>query len=93
MLHAARDNEQLTRVKVDIPLPQLDRHATAENEEELVRLIMGMPGELAADLDNGDLVVVQVGDDARGVWLVEQGQLRREVDLVVHTGHLTYGQV
>ena len=48
-------------------------------------VVVRMPDELAMDLDDGELVVVERADDPGAVRGVEQAELVGEVDLVLHT--------
>src|SRR3712207_6106156 len=80
VLDAARDDEELARAKVDVAITQLDRQATCQHEEEVVRLVVLVPDELAFYLDELHLVVVQASDDLRAPAVVERRQLVGEVD-------------
>src|SRR6266511_1466665 len=84
VLDAARDDEDLARVELDVPLAELDRQVPFQDEKEIVGVGMGVPDELALNLDELELVVVQVADDAGAEGLVEGGELVGEIDLVVH---------
>jgi hypothetical protein len=84
MLDAAGHDEQLAWGELDVAVAQLDREPAGEDEEEVVGLVVLVPHELAVCLDDLDLVVVQIPDDARAEWGVEQRELLREVDLVFH---------
>src|SRR5262245_42481159 len=84
MLDTARNDEQITLPQSDTAVAELDLELALEHEEEVVGLRMAVPDELALDLDHFDLVVVHRRDDARREALVEQGQLLREVDRLVH---------
>ena len=53
-------------------------------EEEVVSLWMAVPDELARDLHYLDLVVVHRRDDARREALLEECELLRETDRLVH---------
>lgn len=59
MLHALRDNEELPRLEVDFAVPRLDRQLAVNNEEQLVGVLEGVPDELALELHDFDVVVVQ----------------------------------
>jgi hypothetical protein len=84
VLDALRDDVQLPRAELDVTVAELDRQASGDDEEEVVRVGMRMPDELALDLADLDLVVVVVADDLRLERLVERRELPREIDLVGH---------
>src|SRR6202035_5264126 len=55
MLHPLGNDEQLSRPELDLAVAKLDRKATLENEEEVVRVGVGVPNELALNLDDHDV--------------------------------------
>ena len=83
MLHAARDDEELSLAELNVPVAQLDRQPPLEDEEEVVRVGVRVPDELALDLPDLDLVLVVVADDPRLEVLVEGRELLREIDGLV----------
>ena len=85
MLDAARDDEELSLAELDLPVAQLDRQPPLENEEEVIRVGVRMPDELALDLSDLNLVFVVVADDARLEVLVDGRQLLREIDGLVQS--------
>ena len=52
----------------------------------VVGVLVRVPDELAVDLDDGELVVVERPDDAGLERGIEQGELLGEVDLGLHSG-------
>ena len=83
VLHASRHDEELALVQHDVSVSELEREPPFEYEEELVRLVVLVPDELALDLSDVDLVVVQVRDDLGRERPVEGCELRSEVYLAV----------
>ena len=83
VLDAARNDEEVSFLQLDVPVPQLDRQASFEDEEEVVRLGVRVPDELALQLPDLDLVVVVIADDARLEVLLERRELLREIDGLV----------
>ena len=81
VLDAAGDDVQLAGAQLDLAVAQLDHQAAAEHEEEVVGVLVAVPHELAQHLDDRDLVVVEVRDDARVKRRVEQRELLGEVDI------------
>src|SRR5262245_3818600 len=84
MLDAKRNDEQVASAQVNRAVAELDFELALEHEEEVVGVRMAMPDELALDLDDLDLVVVHRRDDARREAVVEERQLVREIDRLVH---------
>ena len=78
------DDEELARSEHDVAVAELDRQLALDDEEEVVRVGMRVPDELALDLRELHLVVVDVRDDLRREDLVEPGEGLCEVDLVGH---------
>jgi len=56
---AAWHDEQLATTKGEVAVEQLDGQLAAEDEKQLVGVVMGVPHELTIDLHNLNLVVVQ----------------------------------
>ena len=56
---AAWHDEQLAMTKGDVAVAQLDGQLAADDEKQLVGVVMGVPHELTIDLHNLNLVVVQ----------------------------------
>jgi hypothetical protein len=74
-LYAAGHDEQLALGQLDVPVTELDGHAALEHEKEVVRVIVLVPDELALDLDDGELVVVEEADDPGAEGLVDAREL------------------
>lgn len=83
VLDAAGHDVKIPRAEDDVAIAQLDRQLTFQYEEEVVRLGMRVPDEIARHLGNLQLVVVQVPQDPWPERLVELRELLGEVDLVV----------
>ena len=71
MLDPARDDEQLTWTKLDIAIPEMDRQAATDHEEEIIGLLVPMPDERPEGLHDLELVVVDVADDPRLIGVGE----------------------
>jgi hypothetical protein len=71
MLDSAGHDEHLSLSQLDVPVAEPDRQPPLQDEEEIVRVRMRVPDELAADLADLDLAVVEVADDVREEVLVE----------------------
>ena len=82
----------LSLSQLDVAIAQLDGEAAAQHQEEVVGVVVLVPDELALDLHEHELVVVQVADDPGAVGPVEELELLCEIDLVIHVaGSLTHG--
>jgi uncharacterized glyoxalase superfamily protein PhnB len=62
VFHAAWHHEQLPGTQHHIAVPHLDRELSVQYQEELIGVRMPVPGELALDLHDPDVVVVDLGD-------------------------------
>jgi AcrR family transcriptional regulator len=62
VLDTARHDEQLPGPEHDIAVPQLNRQLPVEDQEKLVGVGVLMPGELALDLHEPHVVIVNLGD-------------------------------
>jgi len=56
VLDAARDDEHFAGAEFDVAVAQLDRQPPLENKEEVIRVWVRMPDELALRLGEEDLV-------------------------------------
>jgi hypothetical protein len=59
VLDASGNHEKLSGIELDVAVSQLDRQPTVDNQEQLISVVVGMPDELALELDDLDLVVVK----------------------------------
>lgn len=80
VLYALGDDEQLTRTKGDIALAHADGDATFENKEEVIRVVVSVPDELAFDLDDHEIVVIELADDTGLPVTFEGSELFRKID-------------
>ena len=55
VLDAVRDDEQLAGPELDVAVAELDRQPAGDHEEEVVRVVVLVPDELARDLDDRTL--------------------------------------
>ena len=83
VLHPARDHEQLALGELDVAIAQVDRQPALDDQEEVVGLVVLVPDERPVDLDDLELQVVQVADDAGLIGSLEELELLRQVDLLV----------
>jgi hypothetical protein len=65
VLDSTRHDVQLTGAELDVSVPKLNRQPARQNEEEVVRVRMRVPDELAPDLADLDLALVVGADDLR----------------------------
>jgi hypothetical protein len=73
MLDAPRDNEHLALRQLDVAVAKLDGHPSGQDEKEVVGVLVLVPDELALDLDDANVVLVDPGDDLRLPVLSEAG--------------------
>ncbi len=57
-----------------------DLHLSTQDEESFIRGLVHVPDEIALQLHDLELVVIELGDDARGPVLLHQGKLCGEID-------------
>src|SRR5215212_1442326 len=81
MLDTFGHHEQLARSQMDLAVAQLDREMALEHEEEVVRVVVLVPDELALDLDHHHVMSVELGYRAGLPVLGKCRQLRFEVYL------------
>jgi hypothetical protein len=82
VLDATRNDEQFPLVEFDVAIGKLDRQVPFEDEEEVIGVVVLVPDELAFDLDDANIVVVDASDDLRLPVLIEEAQLLGQVDFV-----------
>jgi len=82
---ALRHDEHFACRDMDRAVAKIDPQNAIEDDEGLVGVLVIVPDEIALELHDLELIVVHFGDDLRLPLLVEQFQLRAEIDrLVVH---------
>lgn len=86
VLDAFGDDEHLAFAKMDrITISHLDGELTFEDKEELVFVFVAMPGELAFEFGEFDLLPVELPDDFGCPSFIEEAEFVGEVDDVTHT--------
>jgi hypothetical protein len=86
VLDAAGYNEELSGPQGHVAIAHLDGQSSARDKEELVGVIVGMPNELAVELDHLDLIVVHPGNHLGRPLLGEEGELFGDINgSVVHS--------
>lgn len=78
VFHAPGDHGHFARAQVDVAVAQVDAQLACQHDEGLVGVGMGMPDELAVQLDQLELVVVHLGDDLghQGSWISDNLRAR-----------------
>jgi hypothetical protein len=74
MLDASRHDDALSGLQLDGIIPELHPELALPDHKELVFVVVMMPGELAAHLDDLDVLPVEGGDDLGALVLVEEGE-------------------
>src|SRR5581483_5887204 len=83
---SARYHHAVPRSHRDKMVPELDPELSLPHQEELVFIVMLVPGEFALNLDEFDLLTVQAGDDLRTPMIAEERELLGQADFLGH-GH------
>ena len=86
MLNPARNDEQFTGAEGDGAVAKIDLERAANDEKELVCVLVGVPDKLPVELRELDVLTVEFGDDLRGPRLGKRSELLRQADLL---GHVT----
>jgi hypothetical protein len=81
MLHAMRNDQELSFFNPDLPIPELHAEATLHNHEKLVLMVVMMPNEGPLKLNELDLLAVQLADDFRTPVSIETSEFVSEIDL------------
>jgi hypothetical protein len=68
VLHSPWDDEQLARIQLDVAVAQVDRQMAADDQEEVVCLVVLVPDKRTLDLDDLEFVVVDEANDAGLIW-------------------------
>ena len=82
---APRNNEELAFVELDDSITKVDGQVAAENQEELVLMLVVMPDELTFDLRELYLLAVELSDDPRAPAFRELLEFLGEVHLLDST--------
>jgi hypothetical protein len=91
MFDSAWYHEQLTWSENDVAITWLDGQVAIDHEEQFVGVLVRVPNELALDLDQLDLVIVQAGYQFWRPVLGEQVELLVDVyDVDCHRSSLPY---
>jgi hypothetical protein len=84
--NAARDDEEFARMKrhrAAVCFGAADAEEAAEDEEHLVLVLMGVPGELSLHLCHLDVLVIDLTNDSRRPKLLKSGACLFERDGVL----------
>src|SRR5207245_1953576 len=79
---APRDDDELALAHRHVAVPELEQEPAFHDEKQLVLQLVMMPHELAFDLDEFHVGVVDFAHDLRAPMLVELPELRREIHAV-----------
>src|SRR5262249_39180403 len=80
MLISFGHHEHLAGANRQIAVAKVNGHRAVDDDEDLVGVAMAVPDELAAELDELELVVVHPGNDLRRPMIGEGRELLSEVD-------------
>ena len=86
VLDAVRDDDHLALPDRLVAVAEVHHQPALDDQEELVLLVVVMPHELALDLHDLDLEVVDLAGDARAAVVVETTEGLGDVDFLRHAG-------
>src|SRR5262249_32662723 len=86
VLNAFRNDEHLSRRHAGRAIAEVDPQNALQHDERLVRILMVVPDEVAAEPDDLELVVIHFGNDLRLPLLAKQGEFLGEIDCLVGHG-------
>ena len=81
MLDASRDDEELAGMEVDDLISKLHPKRASDDQKHLVFVGMGVPHELALNLDQLDQLTVELAHDLGEPAVFEQTEFLGEIDL------------
>src|SRR5713226_10555254 len=81
MLHAARNDDELSLLDPNMPVLQFHAEPTLYNQEKLVFVIVVVPNERPLKFDELDLLAVQLAHDLGTPVLPERTKLINKIDL------------
>src|SRR5262245_24764093 len=79
VLHATRHDDELPRPQVPVAIAELHSQASGDHEEELVLPLVVVPDELALELDQLHVAVIQLARDSRIPVVVAPRELLAQV--------------
>jgi len=62
VFYSARNHHRLPRAELHNPVAEFDSQAPSPHQKEFILMVMVMPGKLALNLDEFDLLTIQVRD-------------------------------
>ena len=83
MLDPVRNDKEFPCIQLDCPVPELDPHSAAPDEEQLIFVFMMMPRKDALEFHHFHFLTVQLSDD---LWAPVLGEGRKFL-LEVHLFH------
>src|ERR1700733_6588096 len=81
MLDAARYDSEFACLQMNLAIAKFDEQVTFDDEEEFVFGVVLMPDELAFELGELDVGVVDFADDLRAPIIVEEREFCCEINL------------
>jgi len=80
VLNSSRHDKYFAWADRNDSVAKLNVNPTAENEKEIIRIIVLVPYELTLDLNNHEIVSIEFAHDARLPEVCEGGELIGQVD-------------
>src|SRR4051812_44142649 len=95
MLHAARNDDEFSRHDQELILLAVVAYFHSQGAlyhvEQLVFVLVVVPVEFTLDLRHLHVKIVDLADDLRSVVLLEQRELRSDIDLSEHASSVARG--
>jgi hypothetical protein len=71
MFNAPRNDQELSFLEPNVPIPELHAESALHHEKQLVLVIVMVPHERAQELDQLDLLAIELSGDFRAPVLSE----------------------
>lgn len=84
---APGDDEEFALFDRDGSVAEFDDHFAREDKEGFVGVVVTVPDKVALELDEFELEIVELCDDARSPVVLEEGEFLGEVDGYGGVGH------
>ena len=79
---APRDDEKLALCEPDVAIPELHAELAADDQEQLILVVVLVPHVLSPELDQLDVLAIRFVDHLRTPVVGEQGQILPRVHLL-----------
>ena len=80
VLHPLGHDEQLSRLQMNVPIPQLNDEVPLQHQEEIIRFVVLVPCKLALQLDHHEVMTVELAHRSGLPVLGKRRELVCEID-------------